>query len=321
MHLAGREISAELLEELRQQAPNCSRRALARELCARGGWRSPAGQPAEMAARKALAELTRGGHLPPARRRPPPPRHVRAGAPVAYAPIACPLALLGALEFIVLPAGPSALSREWNELLDQCHYLGAGPLCGAQLRYLVRGAQGAVAALAFSAAALQVTGRDEWIGWPAEQRRERLHLVVNNSRWLIPAHVQVDNLASHVLARVLARLPADWYQRYRYTPVLVETFVEHGRFAGGCYRAANWQAIGVTQGRGRQDRTHQGAVPRKTIWVYPLRRDARAVLRQELAVRRLAPKPAPAPARPADWAGTEFGRAQLGVVCRNPRYG
>ena len=126
--------------------------------------------------------------------------------------------------------------------------------------------------------------------------------------------MQVPNLGSHVLARVLARLPADWQQRYGYTPVLVETFVEHGRFTGGCYRAANWRAIGVTEGRGRQDRTHQGAVPRKTIWVYALRRDARAVLRQELAVRRLTSKP-------TDRTGTEFGRARLGVVCNHPRYG
>jgi len=315
MRLAGREITVELLKELQQRAPDCSRRALARELCARGGWLSPGGQPATMAARKALAELTRRGHLPPPRRGPPPARQLRAGPPAPCAPIAGELESLGPLEVILLPAGASALSREWNELLDQFHYLGAGPLCGAQLRYLVRSAQGPVAALAFSAAAWAVAGRDQWIGWSAEQRRENLHLVVNNSRWLIPAHVAVPNLASHVLARVLARLPTDWQQRYGYTPVLVETFVEHERFNGGCYRAANWQVIALTQGRGRQDRTHQGGVPRKTLWVYPLRSDARAVLRQEPAVRRLAlppSPPVPAAVPPADWAEEEFGRARLG---------
>ena len=315
MRVAGREVSVELLKELQQREPDCSRRALARELCARLGWISPSGQPATMAARKALAELTRRGHLPPPRRGPPPARQVRAGPPAPCAPIAGELASLGPLEIVLLPGGSSALSREWNELLDQFHYLGAGPLCGAQLRYLVRSGAGPVAALAFSAAARALAGRDNWIGWSAGQRRENLHLVVNNSRWLIPAHVQVPNLASHVLARVLARLPGDWQQRYGYTPVLVETFVEHGRFNGGCYRAANWQAIGITSGRGRQDRTHQGGVPRKTLWVYPLQNDAQAVLRREPAVRRLAPvpvRPAPAPIPPADWAEEEFGRARLG---------
>lgn len=315
MLLAGREVSEELLQELQQRAPDCSRRALARVLCARGDWRAPCGGWAEMAARKALAELTRTGYLPPSPRRPPPRRPVRLGPPAPAVAIAGPLESLGPLEILLVPAGPSELSRTWNEWLDCHHYLGAGPLCGAQLRYLVRSAQGPVAALAFSAAAWRVAARDQWIGWSEEQRRENLPLVVNNSRWLIPAHVQVPNLASHVLARVLSRLPTDWQQRYGYTPVLVETFVEHGRFLGGGYQAANWQAIGVTQGRGRQDRSHQGGLARKILWVYPLQKDARTRLRQAPAVRRLAPPPAPtAPVAvpPADWAEEEFGRAPLG---------
>ena len=315
MRMAGREISAELLQELQRRAPACYRRALARELCARGGWVSPSGRPATMAARKALAALTQGGYLPPPRRGPPPVRQRQLGPPGRCAPIVGLLESLGPLEVIVLSAGPSALSRAWNELLDREHYLGAGPLCGAQLRYLVRSAAGPVAALAFSAAAWQLASRDQWIGWSADQRRENLHLVVNNSRWLIPAHVQVPNLASLVLARVLARLAADWQQRYGYMPVLVETFVEPGRFAGDSYRAANWQLLGLTQGRGRQDRSHQGGVPRKTIWVYALRKDARAVLRQAPAVPRLAPRPVPpvpVPVPPVDWAEEEFGRARLG---------
>lgn len=315
MRLAGREITVELLQELQQRAPDCSRRALARELCARGGWISPSGEPATMTARKALAELTRAGHLAPPRHRPPPRRPVSPGPLVPAAPIAGSLASLGPLEVLLVPAGPSGLSRTWNELLDHYHYLGAGPLCGAQLRYLVRSAQGAVAALAFSAAAWRVAAREQWIGWTDEQRRENLPRVVNNSRWLIPAHVQVPNLASHVLGRVLARLPADWQQRYGYTPVLVETFVEHGRFYGGGYQAANWQAIGLTQGRGRQDRTHQRELARKVLWVYPLIKDARERLRQTPAVRRLAPRPAPpvpVAVPPADWAEAEFGRAPLG---------
>ncbi len=127
-------------------------------------------------------------------------RQVRAGPPAPWPPIAGALESLGPLEIVLLPAGSSALSREWNELLDQFHYLGAGPLWGAQLRYLVRSGKGPVAAPAFSAAAWAVAGRDRWIGWSAGQRRENLHLVVKNSRRLIPAHVQVPNLASHVLA-------------------------------------------------------------------------------------------------------------------------
>jgi hypothetical protein len=46
-------------------------------------------------------------------------------------------------------------------------------------------------------------------------------------------------------------LPADWERRYGYRPVLLETFVESERFAGTCYRAANWTCVGQTQGRGK----------------------------------------------------------------------
>jgi len=183
------------------------------------------------------------------------------------------------------------------------------------LRYLVCCGQGPLAALAFSAAAWQLAGRDKWIGWSAEARRENLHLLVNNSRWLILPHVQVTNLASHVLARVLQRLPEDWQARYGYTPVLVETFVQRGRFPGLSYQAANWQAIALSAGRGRQDSKHQRSKPAKTLWVYPLRKDFRSILGQLPQKRRLAPLPPKPPAPlppPLDWAEEEFGRAQLG---------
>ena len=83
------------------------------------------------------------------------------------------------------------------------------------------------------------------------------------------------NLASTVLARSSRRLPDDWQARYGYRPMLLETFVQSDRFAGTSYRAANWTHVGQTQGRGKLDvhRTH--ALPRKDIWLYPLRRDFR----------------------------------------------
>jgi hypothetical protein len=220
---------------------------------------------------------------------------------------------LGELDLVLIQARSSA-ARMWRALLEQFHYLGAGPLCGAQLRYLVMSRQGPVAALSFSAAALKIAGRDQWIGWSAEARRQNLHRVVNNSRFLIPPHVAVPNLASHVLSRVLARLSGDWQSRYGYRPVLVETFVEKDRFQGGSYRAANWQAIAITQGRGRQDRDHRCHAPRKVLWVYPLGVDFRQTLQTLTTPLRLAPLPAraqpPLPA-PADWAEEEFGRARL----------
>jgi hypothetical protein len=315
--LAGRPVSRELLEELKQMAPTCSRRGLARHVCQRMEWRGPGGLPALLTARLALQELADQGHLllPPARPGPPrgPRKPVLSGGAVV-APLACALAELGDLEIVLVDRGGSVLSRQWNELL-QAHYLGPGPLCGAQLRYLVRSARGPVAALAFSAAARRLRGRDRWIGWSEAARRENLHLVVNNSRFLIPPHVQVPNLASHVLSRVLARLSEDWLARYAYGPVLVETFVDRARFDGASYRAANWQAIAFSSGRGRQDGTHQGAQGPKIYLAYPLQKEFRGRLQRMPAQPRLAPappRPVAAPPPPADWAEEEFGGAALG---------
>jgi hypothetical protein len=102
--------------------------------------------------------------------------------------------------------------------------------------------------------------------------------VVNNTRLLILPHVRVPHLASHVLGRLVRRLPADWQAKYAQTPVLVETFVERDRFAGTCYRAANWQCVGQSCGRSRGDRAHCLQVPIKDIYLYALRADFRARL-------------------------------------------
>lgn len=324
LFVAGRPVSPQVLEELKPMAATCSRRQLARHLCLRMDWQGPGGTPAWMTARLALKQLAAQGHLilPPARpvpQRPPPP--VAWPPPAASPPLACALAELGGLEIVLVKRGGSACSRQWQELMQQ-HYLGAGPLCGAQLRYVVRSPRGPVAALSFSAAARRLRGRDQWIGWNEAARRENLHLVVNNSRFLILPHVQVPNLASHLLSRVLARLADDWQTRYHYRPLLVETFVDRPRFTGAAYRAANWQAIALSSGRGRQDRTHQAAHGPKIYLVYPLQKEVRPRLQQLPERRRLGSPPlvvAPPPPPPADWAEEEFGGAPLGEARLNRR--
>ena len=322
--VAGRTVSSEVLEELKQMAGLCSRCQLARHLCEQMDWLSPSGTRPLMTARLALQELAGQGHLvlPPAR--PGPARAARAEVltEVAVAPaLECSLAELGALEIVLVGKGGGARSRQWNELMRQ-HYLGPGPLCGAQLRYLVLSARGPVAALSFSAAARRLRGRELWIGWTEAARRENLHQVVNNSRFLVLPHLKVPNLTSHVLSRVLARLGDDWQARYRYRPVLVETFVERSRFEGTCYRAANWQVIALSSGRGRQDGAHQVAQGQKLYLVHALQPDFRAVLQRLPERARLSPPPAaPAPPPPADWAEEEFGRAPLGEVRLERRLG
>ena len=140
----------------------------------------------------------------------------------------------------------------------------------------------AAVAVAFGAGRWRMAARERWVGWSEAQRRAQLQRVVNNSRFLIVPWVEVRNLASHVLARLARELPQAWERAYGARPVLLETLVDGQRFAGTCYRAAGWLELGNTSGRGRDDRHHRRhASAPKTLFVHPLRPDAREILRGE----------------------------------------
>jgi hypothetical protein len=105
-----------------------------------------------------------------------------------------------------------------------------------------------------------------------------LQRIVNNARFLILPWVQSKGLASKILSLTARQLPRDWLQRYGYRPVLLETFVESPRHLGTCYKAANWQCVGRTTGRGKKSTSSRPTLPKKDIWLYPLQRDFAAVL-------------------------------------------
>ena len=172
-------------------------------------------------------------------------------------------------------------SRLCNEYIERYHYLGHKPLPGAQLRYLLYGAEQPIALLGFGAAAWMSAPRDRYIGyigWTHAQRQRNLHLIVNNARFLILPWVTSHNLASMLLARAARILPNHWYEVYGYRPVLLETFVEKPRFQGTCYKAANWIYLGQTKGRGKLGPAGKQSVPIKDLWVYPLHRRFREML-------------------------------------------
>lgn len=199
----------------------------------------------------------------------------------------------------------------WNELMAREHPQGAGPLVGAQIRYLIGSEHGWLGGFGFAAAAVQLAARDQWIGWDAATRRQHLHRVIGMNRFLIRTAVRCHNLASQVLGMALRRIGADFQAQYGYAPWLIESFVDTEQFAGTCYQAANWVQIGQTQGRGRQDREHLQAKSVKDIYVYELEPD----LRSRLGVAQSA---GPAPLGIAEgldsegWAQQEFGGAELG---------
>ena len=141
------------------------------------------------------------------------------------------------------------------------------------MRYNVYAGERLVALIGFGASAWKLAARERFIGWSSEQRLNNLQLIVNNTRFLILPWVQVKGLASKILALAARQLPHDWQRRYGYQPVLLETFVEWPRHAGTCYKAANWQWVGRTTGRGKKSTSHAQQLPAKDIWLYPLRRD------------------------------------------------
>jgi len=174
-----------------------------------------------------------------------------------------------------------AAGRRWvASALGQFHYLGFGGPVGENLQYVISDRQERrLACLVFGAAAWKCQGRDQFIGWSAEQRARNLNLIANNSRFLILPWARVRHLASWLLGQVSRRLSADWQAKYGHGLAVVETFVERQRFQATGYRAANWVAVGTSTGRTRQDRYSSLQTPLKDIYLYPLRRDFREVLR------------------------------------------
>lgn len=293
--------------------PSLSRRALSRRICEWLQWRAANGKLKEVSCRKALLELHRRGLIPlPAaeescftRSGAARPTEVLIDPPELW----CRLEELGEVEILAVSSRYSHASQIWNALMERFHYLGKGPLCGAQIRYLVHSARhGWVGALAFSAALWRLKARDQYIGWSEAARRANLHRVVCNSRLLILPSVHVPNLASHVLSRCLARLSDDWTARYGYAPLLAETFVDPGRFAGTCYRAANWVRVGQTVARATAYPNGKVADGRKEIFVYPLRRQWQRLLCAEPPI---ALGSTPRPEAPAAWPEEEFGTVQF----------
>ncbi len=283
----GRDFSAQEMALLRAMIagpPALNRSRLAREFCRRIGWRKPDGGLKHMMAKVTMLKMHRDGVivLPPAKSR---KRARRKPVPFTAAtdpPLFPPPATLEAvrpLRFVpVTGAGPRA-SRLWNEFIERYHYLGYKTLVDAQMRYAVQDRDGApLAMLGFSTAAWKTAPRDRFIGWSPQTREKNLPLLCDNARFLILPWIRIPNLASHILASARQRLPEDWKRQYNINPVLVETFVETPRFVGTAYRAAGWIHVGTTQGRGRYDTQNQYALPKKEIWLRPLRKDRKRIL-------------------------------------------
>lgn len=279
------------IRELIAAHPEQSRRWLSKELCQAWGWTQANGRPRDMVCRSLMLELERTGHieLPPVRHRPPNPlaRRVRPAlvADVDRSPIRCALRELGPLEFRQVRRTPE--EGCFNGLIEQHHYLGYTQPVGEHLKFVVRARMAGraweespvVGCFAWSSAPRHLGPRDRHIGWSAAERRRNIHLIAYNPRFLIPPWVEVAHLASHLLGRMVRMLPGEWERVYGHPVYFAETFVDAPRFAGTCYRAANWIYLGRTTGRGKDSQSRRPNRSLKDALGYPLVRDYRRRLR------------------------------------------
>lgn len=162
------------------------------------------------------------------------------------------------------------------------HYLGAVRTnLGKALQYVVEdGVSGEwLALLDWGYGSLKNSARDGWIRWEKELRDARLKYVVTNTRFLIlPEGRAHKHLASQALSLVTKRLSDDWARYHGHHVLVAETFVDIQRFAGTCYRAANWIDVGLTQGFARSNKRYIEHGERKRVFIYPLVRNAREIL-------------------------------------------
>jgi len=176
-----------------------------------------------------------------------------------------------------------------DQILIDEHYLHSAQLVGEQLRYAVVWKGQWLAVATWSAAALHLKARDAFIGWSEEQRRQRLPLVVNNSRLYVLAQHHYPNLVSRFMKLMLGRLSEDWQSRWGHPVALAESFVDPDQYQGTAYKVSGWSQLGHTRGwkRSAVDFYEKHEHP-KQVWIRELVKNACAKLR--------------APELPAPWA-------------------
>lgn len=290
---SGRTFSPEDIEMIkwaRRRYPGLSRTELASTVCEILDWNTPSGQPKRLQCMNFLAILEAEGviKLPPIKETRKYDRGVKipqlefntqevSGDIREYEPIR------------LVIARPGDEMKRWRSYIDQYHMLGDKQVYGSQLRYFIKSGDTELGCMQFSASSWSLEEREKWIGWTREDRKQRLHLIVNNSRFLLFPWVHVRNLASRSLSLAARRIQEDWLREFCYEPVLLETFVDTEKFWGISYKAANWIYLGSTKGVGRYRGKKQN-ITVKSIYMYPLQKDFKACLKGEKPYKVVMPE-------------------------------
>jgi hypothetical protein len=278
------EMTTERINEINRLIeinPEWGRSRISQELCERWGWRGENGQLKDISCRDVLRALETAGKIKLPKRQ----KEGRLTGGAENVPlmlhdttaIECQLSDLQPLSLEVVTGKNNLM--EFKSYVAQYHYLGYDRNIGENLKYFVRDRYGrTLACLMFGSAAWKCDGRDKYIGWNSDKRKENLRYMTNNSRYLIFPWVSVPHLASHILSLVCRQISKDWVSKYGHPLYMLETFVECGRFQGTCYKAANWIHVGKTTGRGRDSKSAEAVLPIKDVYVYPLEKRFRELL-------------------------------------------
>jgi hypothetical protein len=269
------------IKRLIEKNPDDSRRALSKKLCQAWNWVQSNGSLKDMLCRSLMLALHRAGHiqLPPVKQHSHNPlanRKKPAVIKIDQTPIDGKLADIRPLEFCQVRR--TAEEKRFNGLIEHYHYLGYCHPVGEQLKYIVYSGKRPIACLAWSSAPRHIGCRDRFIGWSQQDRKSHIQFIAYNSRFLILPWVRVKLLCSHLLGRMAKIIAADWQKIYGHPIHYLETFVDKDRFAGICYKAANWLYLGDTTGRGKNDQKHRPNRSIKAVWGYPLSKDFRTRL-------------------------------------------
>lgn len=277
---AGRRLLAadlQLITETVAAHGGLTRQELASLICRRLGWRRPNGGLPIRAAASLLTRLHERGLVTL-----PPPRRVVPGGPRPVVPRGPGVSPPG-LEWSISDALATGLTvrrmrraerESFLSTVEQHHYLGFREPVGESVWHVAEAGGHWLALLIWASPALHCTARDAWVGWEPAERRRGLRYVANNVRFLVLPWARGENVASRVLSQSVRRLSSDWEQAFGHGLLLAETFVDRSRFAGTCYRASNWMAVGQTRGFGKRGETffEHGVI--KEVFILPLRRDA-----------------------------------------------
>lgn len=281
----GRSFNAEDIAGLRSliaQNPAASRWRLSKLVCEVWGWRHDNGSLCDVLCRSLMLAMHRAGHIElPERKKLPRSHPAQRRKPatdflVDQNPLECAFSQLPALS--VRSVRRTADEVLFNGLMERFHYLGYTQPVGEHLKHMVFAADRPVACLGWSSAPWHIGPRDRFIGWTPSVRRKNLHLIAYNTRFLILPWVKVKHLASHILGLAMRNISGDWQKAYGHPVYYLESFVDTERFAGTCYKAANWKCLGQTTGRGIKDKKRIVSLSLKDVLGYPLSKDFREKL-------------------------------------------